>query len=125
VGVFKNAKTWTRYTYTLEEADAEVACNFMEWCWVQWIPKEGDVEDIRQGWTVFIAFDQSGLLNNDKWGIKTAYLQCGTPLSNKDEEWGSCMYYYYATRDIMRVRNCWSIIRSLRRRVRLGGWSFV
>jgi hypothetical protein len=72
----------------------------MEWCWVQWIPKEGDVEDIRQGWTVFIAFDQSGLLNNDKWGIKTAYLQCGTPLSNKDEEWGSCMYYYYATRDI-------------------------
>jgi hypothetical protein len=25
------------------------------------VPKEGDVEDIRHGWTVFIAFDESGL----------------------------------------------------------------
>jgi hypothetical protein len=33
----------------------------MEWCWMQYIPKEGDVEDIRQGWTVFIviAFEES------------------------------------------------------------------
>jgi hypothetical protein len=66
------------------EADAEAACNFMEWCWVHYIPKEGDVEDIRQGLTVLIAFDESGLLNNAEWGIKTANLQCGTPPSNED-----------------------------------------
>jgi hypothetical protein len=56
----------------------------MEWCWVHYIPKEGDVEDIRQGLTVLIAFDESGLLNNAEWGIKTANLQCGTPPSNED-----------------------------------------
>jgi hypothetical protein len=100
LGVFKDAKTLRRYTYTLGEADAEAACNFMEWCWVQYIPKEGDVEDIRQRWTVFIAFDESRLLNNAEWGIKTANLQCGTPLSNEDKKWGPCMYYYYAMRDI-------------------------
>jgi hypothetical protein len=47
----------------------------MAWCWEQYILKEGDVEDIRQGWTVFIAFDESGLLNNAEWDIKTANLQ--------------------------------------------------
>ena len=48
------------------------------------IPKEGIVEDIQQGWTVFIALDESGLLNNAEWGVKTANLQCGT--SPSDEE---------------------------------------
>jgi hypothetical protein len=100
VGVFKDAETWRRYTYTLGEEDAEAACNFMEWCWVQYIPKEADVEDIRQGWTVFIAFDESGLLNNAEWGVETANLRCGTPPSDEGGEWGPCTYYYYATRDI-------------------------
>ena len=30
VGAFKDAEMWRRYTYTLGEADAEAACNFME-----------------------------------------------------------------------------------------------
>ncbi len=26
--------------------------------------------------------------------------ECGTPPYDEDKEWGPCMYYYYATRDI-------------------------
>ena len=40
------------------------------------------------------------LLNNAEWGIKTANFYCETPPFNEDKEWGPCMYYYYATRDI-------------------------
>ncbi|KAL7480235.1 hypothetical protein ACHAW6_013589 [Cyclotella cf. meneghiniana] len=115
VGIFKDPMEWRRYTYTLGKNDAETACSFMEWCWVQHVPKQqGEQDDIRHGWTVFIAFDESGLVNNAEWGAEEENIRCGTPphsiadestyTSDGDhfdkERWGPCGYHYYATRDI-------------------------
>ncbi|KAL3783487.1 hypothetical protein HJC23_000325 [Cyclotella cryptica] len=115
VGIFKDPMEWRRFTYTLGNTDAETACNFMEWCWVQHVPKLDDEEDdIRHGWTVFIAFDESGLVNNAEWGAENENIRCGIPPPSTAEEstysssgedrdnelWGPCRYHYYATRDI-------------------------
>lgn len=77
---------------------------------------EGD-DDIRNGLTIFIAFDESNLVNNAEWGEEDANTRCGSPpehwksaqtnsenesLNTYDieEEWGPCRFHYYATRDI-------------------------
>lgn len=115
VGIFKDPMEWRQFTYSLGNTDAETACNFMEWCWVQFVPKQDDEpDDIRHGWTVFIAFDESGLVNNAEWGTEEENIRCGIPPQltaeksthssdgedRDDEKWGPCQYHYYATKDI-------------------------
>lgn len=109
VGVFKDAMRWRIFTYELGAEDAETACNFMEWCWVQNIKKR-DVavddatatveDDIRYGPTVFVAFDESGLINNAEWGEEEANLRCGTLLDDERDAWSECRFLYHASKDI-------------------------
>jgi hypothetical protein len=121
VGVFKDAMQWREFVYTLGMEDEELACNFMEWCWVQRVETGRDDnsddaqhndEDIRVGHTVFLAFDESGFINNAEWGNEVANIRCGSLLSSvvgqqdsdgtrdEQEEWSPCKYQYYASRDI-------------------------
>ena len=103
VGIFKDAMQWREFTYSLGVKDAETSCNFMEWCWVQYIEKEeGDEDDMRHGWTVFLAFDESGLVNNAEWGEETANVRCGTPVKEDEghDIWSACRYSYHASKDI-------------------------
>lgn len=103
VGVFKDAMQWREFTYSLGVVDPETSCNFMEWCWVQHIEKEeGAREDIRHGWTVFLAFDESGLVNNAEWGEEMANVRCGTLVKEDEghETWSACKYSYHASKDI-------------------------
>lgn len=121
VGIFKDGATWRSFAATLPR---ETACNFIEWSWVQEITPEKGKDDIREGLTIFVAFDESNLLNGaseevegEGWvGGEEANIRCGTPLhsehystnmnegrdANEDEEerWGPCRFDYYATRDI-------------------------
>ncbi|KAL3790450.1 hypothetical protein ACHAWO_007140 [Cyclotella atomus] len=117
VGIFKDAMQWRQFTYTLGVEDEELACNFMEWCWIQHVREDdgndarhiNEDEDIRVGHTVFLAFDESGLINNAEWGDDVANIRCGSYLpsigqddgsESSSEEWGPCKYRYYASRDI-------------------------
>lgn len=115
VGVFKDGASWRSFAATLPR---ETACNFIEWSWVQEITPEKGSDDIREGLTIFIAFDESNLTNAawvDEDG-EEANIRCGTPFhskqystnideggdANEKEEvrWGPCRFDYYATRDI-------------------------
>ena len=103
VGIFKDAMQWRQFTYSAGVENAELSCNFMEWCWLQNIEKEeDDADDIRYGWTVFIAFDESGLINNAEWGEEEPNIRCGTLLEEDGvtETWSNCRYKYHALRDI-------------------------
>ena len=77
------------------------ACNFIEWSWVQTVPPahEGD-NDLRNGLTIFVAFDESNLLNSADWDGIEANVRCGTPPSEEGGERGPCRFQYYAARDI-------------------------
>lgn len=103
VGIFKDAMEWRQFTYTLGVEDEVLSCNFMEWCWVQRVEKdEGEADDIRHGMTVFLVFDESGLINNAEWGDEGANIRCGTSSQQDGEKetWSACKYHYYASRDI-------------------------
>jgi hypothetical protein len=122
VGVFKDAMQWREFVYTLGMEDEELACNFMEWCWVQRVETGRDDDNgddaqhdgnyIRVGHTVFLAFDESGFINNAEWGNEVANIRCGSLSSSvagqqdsdgssgEQEEWSPCKYQYYASRDI-------------------------
>eukprot|EP00985_Skeletonema_marinoi_P010581 scaffold4958_cov145-Skeletonema_marinoi.AAC.23 len=98
VGIFKDGATWRKFVATLPR---ETACNFIEWCWIQEIiPEEGNEVDVRNGLTIFCAFDESSLMNaaDFDWGYgEEANVRCG---SSDDNEEGPCRFDYYATRDI-------------------------
>jgi len=100
VGIFKDGATWRKFVATLPR---ETACNFIEWCWIQEIiPEEGNEDDIRNGLTIFCAFDESSLMNAADLGVDLGYgeeanVRCG---SSDDNEEGPCRFDYYATRDI-------------------------
>jgi len=100
VGIFKDGATWRKFVATLPR---ETACNFIEWCWIQEIiPEEGNEDDIRNGLTIFCAFDESSLMNAADLGVHLGYgeeanVRCG---SSDDNEEGPCRFDYYATRDI-------------------------
>lgn len=116
MGIFKDGATWRSFAATLPR---ETACNFIEWSWVQEITPEKGNNDIREGLTIFVAFDESSLLNAGSWdwgGGEEANIRCGTPFhseqysinmneggdanENEEEKWGPCRFDYYATRDI-------------------------
>ena len=117
VGIFKDGATWRSFAATLPR---ETACNLIEWNWVQEItPEKGD-EDIREGLSIFITFDESNLMNSalivEDEDEEEANIRCGSPFhsehdsTNMNEEghshesnqerWGPCRFDYYATRDI-------------------------
>ena len=112
VGIFKEGHSWRKFAATLPR---ETACNFIEWSWVQNVPPahEND-DDIRNGLTIFTAFDESNLINNAQWGDGVANVRCGSPpehweslrsseqasIPDMDEPWGPCRFHYYASRDI-------------------------
>jgi len=90
--------------------------------WVQDMPPafEGD-NDMRNGLKIFVAFDESNLVNTAEWGDEEANIRCGTPPkswqaieteydggenipsdenSSEGDDWGPCRYHHYAIRDI-------------------------
>jgi hypothetical protein len=84
-------------------ANANHKLHFSCRCWVQNVEKEaGEMDDIRHGSTVFLAFDESGLINNAEWGEEIANIRCGTLLQQdgESETWSSCRFQYHASRDI-------------------------
>lgn len=105
VGYFKNGHEWRKFTVELPR---EVACNFIEWSWVQDMPRKddgdegeiNDVTDARDGLTIFVAYDESNLINSAEWGHEEANVACGSPPVNDDDDRGPCRYKFYATRDI-------------------------
>lgn len=98
-GIFKDAHSWRSFAVSLPTK--ELSCNFIEWCWIQKVPPE-DANDnnVRNGLTVFIAFDESNLLNSAEWDGIEANVRCGTPPKQEGEERGVCRFHYYAARDI-------------------------
>lgn len=97
-GIFKEGHSWRKFAASLPK---ETACNFIEWSWVQNIPPENEIDDdIRNGLTIFIAFDESNLLNNADWDGVEANVRCGHPPKREGDEWGPCRFHYYAARDI-------------------------
>lgn len=112
VGIFKDGHSWRMFAASLER---EVACNFIEWSWVQDIPPAHHDDDIRNGLTIFLAFDESNLVNNAEWDEEdgfTANIRCGSPPKSWTreegpstdgdgaEKWGACRFKYFASRDI-------------------------
>mmetsp|Transcript_29459 Transcript_29459/g.70025 ORF Transcript_29459/g.70025 Transcript_29459/m.70025 type:complete len:298 (-) Transcript_29459:143-1036(-) len=105
-GYFKDGHEWRKFTVSLSR---EVACNFIEWSWVQDMPRiddgdegeKNDVTDARDGLTIFIAFDESNLINSAEWDHEEANVACGSPpVDDGDYLVGPCRYKFYATRDI-------------------------
>lgn len=116
VGIFKEGHSWRKFVATLPR---ETACNVIEWSWIQDVlPAHSQDSDIRNGLTIFLAFDISNLINNADWedGEK-ANVHCGlpsmeqgelsstgneeeTPAGNRKDSRGPCRFKYYATRDI-------------------------
>lgn len=99
-GIFKDGHSWRVFAVSLP--DRETSCNFIEWSWVQTIPPRNEIEnDIRNGLTIFIAFDESNLLNAGDWddGAK-ANIRCGSPPIHEGGKRGPCRFHYYAVRDI-------------------------
>jgi len=97
-GIFKVGHSWREFAVSLPK---ETACNFIEWSWVQTIPPENDDDDdIRNGLTIFIAFDESNLMNSADWDGVEANVRCGRPPEHDEAERGPCRFHYYAARDI-------------------------
>lgn len=98
--IFKDAHTWRKFVLSLPR---EMACNHLEWNWVQYIqPEKEDDIDLWEGLSVFIAFDESSLLNAgdwDKWR-DDSNVRCGSPPMHEGGERGPCRFHYYASRDI-------------------------
>ena len=96
-GTFKDGHSWRKFAISLPR---ETACNFIEWSWVQTIPRvENEIDsDIRNGLTIFVAFDESNLLNAADWDDMEENISCGIPL--EDGGRGPCRFHYYAARDI-------------------------
>lgn len=112
VGIFKEGHSWRKFVATLPR---ETACNFIEWCWIQDVPPvDGSDNDIRDGLTVFVAFDISNLINAADWDAdQEANVYCGQPLTKSSSDYekktlasekqidrGPCRFEYYAARDI-------------------------
>ena len=101
-GIFKQGHSWREFVVSLPR---ETACNFIEWSWVQTIPPAStngsdDDNDIRTGLTIFVAFDESNLLNSADWDGIDANVRCGSAPMHEGEERGPCRFHYYAARDI-------------------------
>mmetsp|Transcript_41173 Transcript_41173/g.86356 ORF Transcript_41173/g.86356 Transcript_41173/m.86356 type:complete len:616 (+) Transcript_41173:209-2056(+) len=95
---FKAGHHWREFVVSLPR---ETACNVIEWSWVQNIPPEGENDDdVRIGRTIFVAFDESNLLNSADWDDVEANLRCGRPPEREGVERGPCGFHYYAARDI-------------------------
>ena len=107
VGVFNDAMQWRTFTYELGMQDAETACNFMEWCWIQNVEKKDndddnetrEDDDLRYEPTVFVAFDESGLINNAEWGEEEANVWCRVLLEDERDTWSACRFQYHASKD--------------------------
>jgi hypothetical protein len=97
-GVFKVGHSWREFAVSLPR---EVACNFIEWSWVQTLPPPSEIDDdIRNGLSIFIAFDESSLMNNADWDGVEPNIRCGSPPKHEGGDWGPCRFHYYASRDI-------------------------
>jgi len=97
-GIFKVGHSWREFAVSLPR---ETACNFIEWSWVQTVPPiDAMDDDIRNGLTIFIAFDESNLMNAADWDGVEANVRCGSPPKHDDDEWCPCRFHYYAVRDI-------------------------
>lgn len=97
-GVFKVGQSWREFAVSLPR---ETACNFIEWSWVQTVqPLDETDDDIRNGLTIFIAFDESNLMNSAEWDEVEPNVRCGSPPMHVGDEWGPCRFHYYAARDI-------------------------
>ena len=97
-GVFKVGHSWREFAVSLPR---EVACNFIEWSWVQTLPPPSEIDDdIRNGLSIFIAFDESSLMNNADWDGVEPNVRCGSPPKHEGDDWGPCRFHYYASRDI-------------------------
>ncbi len=98
-GVFKVGHSWREFAVSLPR---EVACNFIEWSWVQTLPPPSEIDDdIRNGLSIFIAFDESNLMNNADWDGVEPNIRCGSPPKHEGGDWGPCRFHYYASRDIV------------------------
>jgi len=98
-GFWKVGHSWREFTVALPR---ETACNFIEWSWVQTLlPEDENDRDFRNGLTIFIAFDESNLLNAADWddGVE-ANVRCGRPPEREGGKRGPCRFHYYAARDI-------------------------
>lgn len=97
-GIFKVGHSWREFAVSLPR---ETACNFIEWSWVQTIsPRDEHDNDIRNGLTILISFDESNLMNAADWDGVEANISCGTAPRSEGEERGPCRFHYYAARDI-------------------------
>jgi hypothetical protein len=97
-GIFKVGHKWREFAVSLPR---EIACNFIEWSWVQTLSPTSELDDdIRNGLTIFIAFDESNLMNNAQWDGVEANVRCGSPPKYEGGERGPCRFHYYAARDI-------------------------
>lgn len=95
-GIFKVGHSWREFAASLPR---EMACNFIEWSWVQTLVVTPTMK-VRNGLTIFISFDESNLMNNADWDDVDANVRCGSPPKHMGEEWGPCRFHYYAARDI-------------------------
>ena len=96
--IWKTGHSWREFAVTLPR---EAACNFIEWSWVQTIPPENEYEDeIRNGLTIFSAFDESNLMNSADWDGIEANINCGSPPEHDGDSRGVCRFHYYASRNI-------------------------
>jgi hypothetical protein len=112
IAIFKDGHTWRKFVATLP---AYTGCNVIEWSWAQEIhPTDEEDTDIRNGLSIFTAWDESNLLNNADWedSEEEPNVKCGTPPEGwlekdnsgvKDGDqlaWGPCRYHYYAIKDL-------------------------
>lgn len=97
-GIFKEGHIWREFAVSLPR---DIACNFIEWSWVQLLSPTSEMDDdIRNGLTIFISFDESNLMNNAQWDGVQANVRCGSPPKYKGGERGPCRFHYFAARDI-------------------------
>lgn len=97
-GIFKEGHAWREFAVSLPR---ETACNFIEWSWVQTIPPRNEIDDdVRNGLTILVAFDESNLMNSADWDDVEANVRCGSPPLRKGSERGPCRFHYYAAHDI-------------------------
>jgi len=97
-GFFKKRQAWRRLAESLPN---ETACNMLEWTFIQNLKPLNETDtDVRNGLTIFIAFDESNLMNNADWDEVTANIKCGSPPQEDGGAWGECRLHYYAARDI-------------------------
>ncbi|KAL7522437.1 hypothetical protein ACHAWX_007106 [Stephanocyclus meneghinianus] len=112
IAIFKDGHTWRKFVATLPPY---TGCNVIEWSWAQEIhPIDKDDVDIRNGLSIFTAWDESNLLNNADWedSEEEPNVKCGTPPEGWLEHdkngvhggeqlpWGPCRYHYYAIKDL-------------------------